>query len=623
MLFTFIFAIALAASHHVFYKSLDGKPPPKTTYEFGGLHASLSRQQINLATGAALAFLVKAFLQIAIAKSAEQSMWSSIRTQTLKLETIDRLSTTTSIFWNVFDVRLWRTNFATMMPAVVYWLLPIASFITPATLTVEWVEVRSTFVDRVPRIDFTSLNFANLPVMQGTSPVYSYKIPQLSVLQTVAAGTIGGNILPIPSQHPNSTWQLEFTGPVLSCESIDEGSAQYRDISQNILNSMIDIDGVCQTSYGYISWVPGITSSLPFPNVTSANYTYEPPSQTLGPPFDGVTAASANNTMCLYVASLPGMAAGGITCQENGTWTQRALDMLFNMTVEKCSMYNTSYTANFTYVDGIQSINLTTQGLYNYVGYISSAEGAYPLMIEPTAAVGIPTAYNVQLVQNFAYQAIMDAFGRMLVGTVSVSAYDGPQTITTQMTNTPLLETEEFNFLQGFNVTSSLQTAVDSEPRLWNGLSVKYPSNSTISMTSVIEELFKNATISLMSSPQLQPNYSSPYAPPDTSITITPYFIIYSYAATLLWVAYGIALGVTMLSMIPGLVSVKSNGGSYTTNFSTIIRVAHSINLSAPLQPEHTEGKEPASRDVKNLFVSFPVGNNGYYKRVTPDGLEE
>lgn len=88
-------------------------------------------------------------------------------------------------------------------------------------------------------------------------------------------------------------------------------------------------------------------------------------------------------------------------------------------------------------------------------------------------------------------------------------------------------------------------------------------------------------------------------------MTITPYLVVYSYAAFTLWLAYGIAIGLTLLGVISGMVSVGRNGGSYTTKFSTILRVAHCILLSGPVPPGDA-GRDPASPYVENLSVSFP-----------------
>lgn len=90
-------------------------------------------------------------------------------------------------------------------------------------------------------------------------------------------------------------------------------------------------------------------------------------------------------------------------------------------------------------------------------------------------------------------------------------------------------------------------------------------------------------------------------------MTVTTYALVYSYAAQTLWLAYGIALGMALLSIVLGTISIYYNGGSsYTTKFSTILRAAYCINLSESIRPEDTDGKDPTPRYINKLTASFP-----------------
>lgn len=389
----------------------------------------------------------------------------------------------------------------------VYRLISITSFITPATLNVGWSATTFTSLMRVPQIDFTSLNFANIQSQPGLSPVYDYSNPQYAVLQTVTGSTTGGYVLPISSPYENATWVLKFAGPALSCENINEASALYRNISDNILNATTAGAEACVRSFGYLSWVPtvpdfssGAISSLPFPSLFNisesklSNVVYEPPSLPLGP-LNGDA-----EVLELYIAAIPGMNQD-VACQRQ----------LPNMTITSCYMYNTSYIANFTYVNNIQSVSITTQGPFNNVTATETIAGAAPLEIDQTPHN--PPMYNVQGVENYAYEAVMDAFGRMFVGAI-VRDFDGDPygstagvTIAANMASTPLLQTKEFNFLQPLTAIGnlvSLKGLVADTPRLWNGHSIEEAANSTIPMARVMEELFRNATVSLMSNSLLQ-----------------------------------------------------------------------------------------------------------------------
>lgn len=81
----------------------------------------------------------------------------------------------------------------------------------------------------------------------------------------------------------------------------------------------------------------------------------------------------------------------------------------------------------------------------------------------------------------------------------------------------------------------------------------------------------------------------------------------------------------TFLSILLGFVSIYYNDGfSYMTKFSTILRVAHCADLSEPVRPEDTDGKDPMPRYIKDLTISFPpTGNSGHYEKAAVVSEEE
>jgi hypothetical protein len=103
-----------------------------------------------------------------------------------------------------------------------------------------------------------------------------------------------------------------------------------------------------------------------------------------------------------------------------------------------------------------------------------------------------------------------------------------------------------------------------------------------------------------------RPNYTSPYAPPYINVTLVTFSNVYTYSADLLWLAYGMAIGATIISIITGFITVSVNNGSYSDGFSTVLRIASNISLSRPLQFDETTGKQPTPDHVKDIVVSFP-----------------
>lgn len=90
-----------------------------------------------------------------------------------------------------------------------------------------------------------------------------------------------------------------------------------------------------------------------------------------------------------------------------------------------------------------------------------------------------------------------------------------------------------------------------------------------------------------------RPNSSSPTAPKTVKVTYHRYHNIYVYSPRKLWLPYGIALGVSTLAVLAGLVTMFLNRASYSNSFSTVLRAAHGAQLSAELMDEDSRGQDP------------------------------
>ncbi len=355
-------------------------------------------------------------------------------------------------------------------------------------------------MQRVPQIDFTSLNFAENLAQVGLNPVYLYSNPQYSVLQAVAGALSQKSILPIEPPHKNATWSLTFPGPAVECKKLD---AQLENsIKQNIKTA---INSTCGISYGYISWVP--TASRDSHGVESINHLpflrdgeeYRLSNETLGPRLFG--EPQANTSLRLYIGIIPDMQHNPIS---NCGSAAAAAELM------SCQLYNTSYTTKFTFVDGIQHVGLSTEESYGYTEYSRGTWGvdqlSYPIQAHQGGKADAPRAYNVPLVRGFAYQAVFEAFNKVLTGSISTLMIEGVArlTISSNVVNSALLNTEEFAFLTQWFYSTSLQSAANEGNAKWNGLSVSPPDNPALSMKDAVEVMFRNATISLMSSAMLR-----------------------------------------------------------------------------------------------------------------------
>lgn len=342
----------------------------------------------------------------------------------------------------------------------------------------------------VPFVDFTSLNFASIMNRAGLQPTFTYRGPQYSVQEVVTASCADGSILPIEPIGSNASWSLNFDGPAIDCSAVP--LTEEEAIFQNI-REYLTTDN-CLTSFGYISWTPDDSGFVPFHN-ESSNSSYILRSSTL--------STAAPGQLKTYLATFPNMTD---MIETGGCYDNRLNDMLGNATVTSCGLYNTTYEASFSYVNGRQNISVATAEHHNDIYAAPVIEGA---MME----------FNKTTIQNYAYQAVWDAFGRILVGTIysSTLADNGGAIITVNTTimASALANTKELSFLSNFNSQYSsnglysLQQEIlieEGYPSIshFNGTWILQAPASTSPLATTLEEYFKKATISLMSSSLLQ-----------------------------------------------------------------------------------------------------------------------
>ena len=106
-----------------------------------------------------------------------------------------------------------------------------------------------------------------------------------------------------------------------------------------------------------------------------------------------------------------------------------------------------------------------------------------------------------------AYQAVFDAFNKMVVGSINTGEFT-QHVINTRMVSTVLFETEDVAFTRANANGGNMRTTFDV---LGIGELSGFPlevsdtaSSRNMSMLNALEELFQNVTISLMTSGGLQ-----------------------------------------------------------------------------------------------------------------------
>lgn len=370
----------------------------------------------------------------------------------------------------------------------------------PAT-SVLW---RCRAIQRGPKI-------AHLALLEiGTSPWWLYAGPQFPVKKVVTATAAQGAILPIaaPRHAPNASYAMTFDGPALQCNNIT-GGLRAR-ITSNIAE--VVTAWPCDTYYGYLSWTPGQDDNLPFVSIKNSSWLLR--SGTLGPITDN--PLNPNGPATVFVASLPRMMyklMQGCTGKEAAS--------LEGATILRCQLYDVTYQANFHWSDGAQTVNVTTASTPEGVAPLQGISGAEPLAaqypngtyITPNATD--PATYNSSIIRTFAYQSVMDAFGEVLVGTISnsMASYGGLAVANTSIMNTIMGTSRDLAFLTEYDDqatrsgSNSFKNWVEEDlptEVLWDGITVSENTTSDLGLQSAVEQLFQNVTISLMSSALLQ-----------------------------------------------------------------------------------------------------------------------
>jgi hypothetical protein len=190
-----------------------------------------------------------------------------------------------------------------------------------------------------------------------------------------------GQPVPLQSTFANETYCLDFEGPAVKCMSADDSM---------IYNMTIPHGTTLQASSGnpieLLSWVAGDVPSEIF---------YENGAGTLD-----ITSTDAAR---LFVLTNTGNWSETLSADSNGMPYQ-----FRKVNVTECLLYNATYSVDFIFEHSGQSRELQIADWLNTVGTMT---GSLESNLETKRAVGY-------------YTEIMDAYGKMLVGS-STSSYYG------------------------------------------------------------------------------------------------------------------------------------------------------------------------------------------------------
>lgn len=234
-----LLGIASASGHHLFYSQLHRTPV-----------GDFNRQRWVFWIGSSLGFLTKVSFTAVLGISRSQSVWVTLRRESMTIGGIDALfgaGTNPTCFINFNMLR--KAKFATAI-ALMMWMFPLTAILTPGTISVKTVPHPSTHpcTVRTLRFPFDQDSTAKVQITgAGVEGVKIYYVGTWNIEKTMywdtqvervyTLASYGGNIrrapdlssstnqlpsdialAPICDQH--CTYTVQFLGPSLSCTNI-------------------------------------------------------------------------------------------------------------------------------------------------------------------------------------------------------------------------------------------------------------------------------------------------------------------------------------------------------------------------------------------------------------------
>ena len=411
--------------------------------------------------------------------------------------------------------------------------IPLASIITPSTLTVQNVlrVPAATSTLEAPNLEFASFDFLAPMIYNGSEKYWQYFGINDAVKRIATTTMVGGEILPIsaPGGHANASWTVNFYGPSLTCGSATQ--EDERAIWYNVLDSIKPTRTdppywPCYELNAYASWSNNPDTWLPYDDDDDELI---------------LQATSYGTAQRMFVASTPwsgqqfqrlcgfGEESNIIRdlYQKPDSATDPFLPELFDTaSMVECRAVNASYTIQFEYINGQQNLNIAIDRsgeplvpIYNVTGPSALSPNSSTHLdgeaSDPDCSTwnsqGDRCRFDVTTLRTIAYQAVVDAFSTVLHGTLTTSnpAIQHLMFFNSDVAKTRLVDTDELSWVPGYfhyltpdtvNLTAQMELQAGTE---YVGLSNTKSNKIQGSLATAIEDLFTNYTISLMSDPYL------------------------------------------------------------------------------------------------------------------------
>ena len=226
MFVLFIAAVVTAIGHHIFYDTLDGE--------------AATHQEQNLRIGTALSLFSRIFLAASVSIALAQRSWSTVQSRSLTLGAVDDLFMVPFSMTKLFNGELLKKAKIALLLAIIVFVAPILTVITPGTLIVVPHTLGRSGTVNFSNLDFTR-NETDLSA-QDLDKIVSFERTENKLFKDMSGGVgtpgydgpssraraliyqtaYGGEVIHSPSPcGANCSFVQSFEGPSYKCTALD------------------------------------------------------------------------------------------------------------------------------------------------------------------------------------------------------------------------------------------------------------------------------------------------------------------------------------------------------------------------------------------------------------------
>lgn len=407
-----------------------------------------------------------------------QWLWRSLENRILSIKAVNSAFNATQTLWSYTNLEMLSKLPLASMLALIGWLLPIGTVFTPATLSVQAVMRNENLTAHVPTLRISQADFykyyAYFVSVQdaGDQELERFLGPRTILSRLAIATATTGEILPITSPFPNLTYEQTFFGPCVRCQAANETIVTQIDAANDRRKLALEPSKREVQNY-YWAFVPaleGTNKTLPSHQVEVSNLS----------DVDG--ALQSSNQLWLRY---PWLEDGDISLDATEAISPQYL---------VCELHNASFNVNFTWINGIQKVDIV--GLH-VLGPVPYPVGSSSYSIEDREIMAFSAfslALSKQLTGSIGFFQDLQATNDGIKGAVANRTYSK---LDSKIVSTLLLGSAEFNSFFAKNYALAGNTNRDqpfSKARLED---MALARNRTLQV--LIEELASNITLGLMS----------------------------------------------------------------------------------------------------------------------------